>query len=708
MIKIVYFTTDINKTKLLLPENFVLKVIDANAVDITNIFQIYLEEVKEVSKVYCVSDDIEFLFILYRLYHNTFDQFTYVSSDAKAVKIDKTIKEKFLQSPIQDKENIFKSIYIFDDIDVQVDYLKFTQKVKDFISVQKGETCKSLEVPIQKVFIFDNKVLISEFFSFKFMLIFLDDSSLPSKINYKTFFYKIEPLSWWLEDEIFLILNAIDEAGKQITDPIEKRELELNELNEYKQKKYIICSKFFIDQLYKLPSVKYYYIAFLEQFDFFTHTMFNSMIEETIKDKELEAKHKFFLLNQYIRLDFTNKLDKKGHQKYLWSLYREVFESYKIKFSGIEFITKEKRNKNLIIIVTSQFLGELHAPTKLVLERAYHLVKDFNKEVLIINTSELLSKEGQVPFYKNYLAYKEDDFSHYNSVSYKDINIPFYQSSVQMPNENEILNILSIVNEYKPYFILSIGTANLTADLCSNLVTTVTFPTTSNFPISMSQVHIYRSELTADERQFLKELKIDPKSVIISYPKGEELTTQYSYTRQDFDLPEDKFLISVVGNRLDDEVKEEFILALIKAIEYGAYIGFIGQFENYDKICKKYSQLAINSTFLGYQKHLYDVMKVFDLFVNPGRIGGGSGLYFLMYSKPIVTFNYGDVHVGSKGLFSVATYKDMEEKIIKNITDEEYYYSQTILAKEVFADLINIHGEVEELLNKIELNPNFR
>lgn len=40
MIKIVYFTTDINNTKLLLPENFVLKVIDANAVDITNIFDL--------------------------------------------------------------------------------------------------------------------------------------------------------------------------------------------------------------------------------------------------------------------------------------------------------------------------------------------------------------------------------------------------------------------------------------------------------------------------------------------------------------------------------------------------------------------------------------------------------------------------------------------------------------------------------------------
>ena len=59
----------------------------------------------------------------------------------------------------------------------------------------------------------------------------------------------------------------------------------------------------------------------------------------------------------------------------------------------------------------------------------------------------------------------------------------------------EILNILSIVQEYKPYFILNIGSGNLTADLCSNLVTTVSFPTTSDLAISESQIHIHRSEL---------------------------------------------------------------------------------------------------------------------------------------------------------------------------------------------------------------------
>ncbi len=707
MIKVLYFTGDIDNVKLLLPDGFVLKVIDANSVDITNIFKIYLNEVKNSSQIYCVSDDIYFLFILYRLYHYTFDQFVYIPSNGKELKIDKTIKEKFLQPSIQEKENIFKSIYIVGNIDIKLDNLKLIKNVKNFTTIQEEKYKKQTEVPIQKIFVLENKILISEFLSFKYVIIFLDDSVFPQEINYKTFFYETDSLLW-LQEQLSLTFKAIDKAGEGNKDLIEQQERDLNKLDEYKQKKYILYSKFIIDKL-GISVFKYYNIGFLEKLNFFTPLMFDSIVDETMRDKNLLVKNKFFLLNQFVSLDFRRSLDRKGDPRYLWILYKDIYNSYKAMFSGIEFIPKEHRNKDLVFIITGQYLGELHSPSKLILDRAYHLIKDFKKEILLINTTELLTKEGQIPFYKNDLSFKNDNFdSTTNSIEYKNINIPYYQPSVDMPNENEIGNILSIVQEYKPYFILNFGSINLTGDICSNLVTTVSFPTTSNLPISQSQIRINRLELTDKDLEFLKELEVDPKSVIVSHPKLEQIDSKIEYSKKDFRLPTDKFLLGVVGNRLTNEITEEFISILCETFQHNTHVIFIGDFLTYNKMCDKFPNLKANSTLLGFHKNLIDVMKLFDLYVNPARVGGGSAIYCLMHSVPIVTLNYGDIHSSTQGTFSVGSYSEMQEQIIKYAIDKKYYSTQSIISKEEYSKLVGIKNEVLDKLNKIEMNSYFK
>lgn len=698
---ILFFSYEKNpqfKNNFSLLKDFNLKIFSIEDAKIISLFKIFIDEKKTSDYVYFASDDIDYLTIVFRLYNQLFENFIFLPNN-----IDLSIKHEFdifIKTNISDNEKITKSIYYFDKKPTTTINIDFKQ-IKNLNEINKNE--ENTE-KIQKVFHFENKFLITEFINFDYKIIKLDDSSYDKNITLNSIFSN-------LDNHLFkhakYILESIDNPNNNLTSSLSKIRNILNRLSELEQKKFIIHFKFLINTLTN-DVIKNYLDSFLVNFNFFSSDMFNSLINDTTNDQSLTPNTKYFLFWQYLRLDFIKPLENKINQEYLWSLYKNIYNNYKNLFSNFEFISKEKRNENLIFIFTGQFLGELHAPTKLLLERAYHLKKNFNKEILIINTSELLTKKAEIPFFESTFANKVDSYSNINQISYRDIEIPFYQSNTDMPDENEILNILSIVQEYKPYFILNIGSGNLTADLCSNLVTTVSFPTTSDIAISESQIHIHRSELTNKDFNLLKKTNIDPTSIVISHPRG-EIISKVSYTRKDFSLPEDKFLLSVVGNRLTQEITEEFISMLNDTLEYNTYIVFIGTFDNYEEWCKKFPNLRTNSTLLEYQEHLYDVMKLFDLSVNPGRVGGAHGSWYSMMSSiPIVTLNFGDVHILSKGKFSTINLNDMKQSIIKYTLDKSFYQEQSKLSLEIFLENTSVQNEINDLLLNIYNNLFFR
>lgn len=639
------------------------------------------------------SDDINFLQIAFRLYNQTFDNFVYISNEENSSKSFGEL-DIFLTAPINENENITKPIYVFGELPKTNLDITF-KHITSFEEIKKEVIC---EKEIQKVFHFENRFLITEIIDFNYKIITLDNSSPKGNIGLNSFFFNLEN---HLIENMEYIFRIFDDLSKDITPIINQIKTVLEKLSQNEQEKFIIHFKFLVNNLSD-ENIKNYLFSFLANLRFFTPKMFDSLIEEVINNDKLNLQNKNFLFWQYSRINFVMSLEKQASQEVFWKFYRDIYSNYKKLFESIEFIPKEKRNENLIFIFINQFLTELHAPTRLLLERAYHLTKDFNKEILIINTADILPKVGAMNFYNTTIGNKIAQYSNINQIPYKDINIPFYQSAVDMPNENEMLNILSIVNEYKPYFILNIGSANLTADLASNLVTSVSFPTTSNLAISECQIRINRSEIKEKEDlSLLDKLNINSDSIIVSHPYG-EVISKITYTKKDFNLPEDKFLLSVVGNRLGDEVTDEFLSMLLETIKYNTHIVFIGSFATYDKYCSKYPKLEENSTLLGFQEHLYDVMKLFDLFVNPARIGGGTGgLYSIANSVPLVTLDYGDVHFTSEGFFSVTSYKEMGKRIINNITNKDYYNEQSLLAEKVLKNQVGIKDEVEKLLHNI-------
>jgi len=680
-------------------ENYnIIHEIDYNIDTVLNTFNDIKENHEEI---YFCSDNIEFLVVIYRLYTQLFDAFIYQSSSIITSFNPEPEYQIFLKIDILDEEDIFVPIYCLQNIptniSINIDFKKI-DSAKSINSTKKEDF-------IEKVYYFDNKYLLTTGLSLDLKIITLDNSLIQNNIDITSAFININSdLISYINYIIYVLTNSTANSETSLN----KIKIKIEKLIKKDQLKLFIILRIII-KAEKNPTINTFINSFLICFNSINEDFFKTAIDEVMTSESMSLLNKYYLFWQYMRVYFiTQNIQNTSSQFNLAGLYRNVYNDYKNSLDNLSFIPKEKRNQDLIFIFTGQLLGSKHAPTKLLLERAYHLIKNFNKNVLILNTKELITKEGQVPFFQDYLAYQKDYYSDANHVTYKGLEIPFYQPSSNMPNEEEIKSILSIVQEYKPYFILSIGSANLTADLCSNIVPTVAFPTTSDLPISESQILINRTELSSENRALCKDLNIDEKSIIISNPKGRGEDLQITYTKKEFDLPENKFLISVVGNRLEDEISNEFILMLLNTIKENTFIVFIGVFENYAKLCNQFLDLKNNSIHLPFQNHLNAVLKLFDLNVNPDRIGGAHGaLYSIMHSIPIVTINRGDTHVLTTNHFSVTSYKSMQKIIKKYINDPIFYKKQSELAYQTYLKGSNTEEEISLLLSDIEKNHYF-
>lgn len=679
--------------KLLSTKGYKIKTFDTKKETLLNLAQ------EKYNNYIIATDNINFLQIVFRLYNQSFDSFIYISNEKVSSKSFDEL-DIFLTAPISNVENITKNIYVLG----KVPKISLNINLKKINSFNQIKIKKSVN-KIQKVFYFKNKFFIGEFVDFDYKIITLDNSIKEESSNLADFFFNLENyFVKHMED----ILILFDDLSKNITSLIDEYKIILDNLSQKDQEKFIVYFKFIINNLSN-ENIKNYLDSFLSNLKFFTSKMFDSLIEQITNNSLLTLENKYFLFWQYTRINFTKPLEKQVSQNFFWKFYKNIYNEYKNFFENIQFIPKENRNKNLILIFTSQILGEAHAPTKNILDVAYSLIKNFNREVLIINTAEVLTNVGAIPFYGQIFPNKVKQYSNINQITYKNINIPFYQCADDMPNVNDILNILLIVQEYKPYFIFSLSTI-LTADLASNLVSTVTFPTGSNLTISESQIHIKAGEINGDQRELLNFLDIKNESIInISGWKKDENLSKVNYKRIDFNLPNDKFLLAIVGNRLNDEITEDFILMLLDTISQNTYIVFIGFFSDYENYCSKFNALKENSFYLGYQENLYDVLKLFDLFVNPGRLGGGMGGFLsLMNALPIVTLDYGDVYLNAKNNFGVKSYKDMKEIIIRHSLDNSYHEEQSKLAYKIYNDSSTMEENLKLILDELEKNIYFK
>ncbi|WP_432467953.1 hypothetical protein [Agarivorans sp. Z349TD_8] len=437
---------------------------------------------------------------------------------------------------------------------------------------------------------------------------------------------------------------------------------------------------------------------------------------------------KWFVYWALVRHFFLNNLDydESFRFKTLSESYKAIFNDFYIglgkavnKVDSIvsvlmepEYLSK-KSLKNKIVLVTNQFLTESHAPTSLCLNMAREYI-ELGFHVSIINLA-MLPSDFPVIFvggntFNNILQYNLPQNKIYidggdvnlratsdsqTTICYCGIDIPF----CQLENVEQMAVVVSNLLIEKPKLVVSISDNNLLADALAkiggNEFPVVTHPTSSGLPIQLDTIPMYLNHPVAGMSELEKDNSL---TLTRSYS-----TRHFSsgLTRAELKLPSDKFLISVVGNRLKSELSEEWIDSAKKILNDfdDIVFVFIGSLEH--EICHFFEKEIDQVVFLNYQPDLYSVINLTNLYYNPDRSGGGiSALMALGAGIPVATLSriYSDVAWWVQERFSFNTYDDIFSYIVNCKVDLNFYEKECKEARIEYNSILNAPSSFKTIL----------
>lgn len=412
--------------------------------------------------------------------------------------------------------------------------------------------------------------------------------------------------------------------------------------------------------------------------------IYETILNEIYHDYHLTWNKKHFLLGLVIGELFkkssivTHEIRKKE-----FKIYAQIREEYALDLGGYKFIND--RTKNLIFITIQQFLGIKHAPSKTLLDRAFILKSELNKDVIIINTAELLG--GTVTAYMNNTSYYNNELTEAEVFTYEGVKFPYVQFEHDTPNVESGRMLCDFVKKYKPEYIVNIGNYSLMVEQCASIVPVLNIGTVPS-QIAMSAATMQavgeNVEIGTQEKELLSILGKKPKDVISgrftsSIPNKQE----HKFSRNMLEIPEDAFVIVIIGARLTEEMTYDFNCMLNDIMSDKVRIVIIGRMNNYNELVEKYDNFRKYSVYLGMQSDVLAILDLCDLYVNPPRRGGGTSVIEAMYKGlPVVSFNFGDVSLGCGKDFCVNNMEDMKKEIIRYSTDKAYYDKKAKMAIE--------------------------
>lgn len=421
------------------------------------------------------------------------------------------------------------------------------------------------------------------------------------------------------------------------------------------------------------------------------------------------VNHQFWLFHQLKRFCFEHA-SVQG-MDIAQRLYGEVLDAWRqICKDFCTPIPREERKRNRTAVIVLQFLGARHAPTKTAIERIETLQEEMNRELVVVHSAEQLTVCGRLPFYNGKIGDIDRGLDGMNRIQGNErFTFPMYQPKAAMPDYEEIRAIIQMLREYKPYEVFVLGDYCLLGDLIASMIPTICVSMVfSTLPLKHQQFVAVGRKITEKDFQYLEDHGYDRERYIESVFTFRPIAQTTTLTREVLGLPQNRFLLSVVGIRLDSDVTEEFVSGLKEVFVHGCHIVFAGYFDKYEEMCTRIPELKEHSTYVGYQNDILALQEICDLYVNPPRVGGGfSVAEAFCKGKPAVTLPYGDVAASAGPEFWVTDLRDMVNTIIRYVEDSDFYSAQSQKALARSRELFDGKGALENILAKVENSEKF-
>lgn len=430
-----------------------------------------------------------------------------------------------------------------------------------------------------------------------------------------------------------------------------------------------------------------------------------------IEEKRLNYKNKYFLFYQIGQFVFSHpEFETVEVVSAKWELLKQVKAEIKQEIKmPLHRIPREKCNPNMVVVITEQFLGTQHGPTKTALDRCAIIKKAMGKEVLLINTAEFMPMNGRLPILGgkrgNYdAALCQKEYQSWQGVEIPYFQVPEFQGENVMPEAEVEELLLHIIEQIKPMYVINIGGSSLFAGLVDELVPVITVGTTqSGLVTTLTTYQTVHGKLDEKWLHVLKNVGKTERHMIeglFTFSLREQTETT---TREKEGLPEKQFLLAVVGGRLDEEVSEEFLDMLKKVLSEQVGIVFIGKFEHFAEATAAYPEIKPYVHYLGFCKDILSKLEICDLYINPTRKGGGTSVVEAMSKgKPAVSVDFGDVAgiIGEE--FCCADYEEMVEIIRRYVSDEAFYKEKAQEAKRLADIYLDTESEFKKIMREYD------
>ncbi|WP_026508103.1 glycosyltransferase [Butyrivibrio sp. MC2013] len=422
-------------------------------------------------------------------------------------------------------------------------------------------------------------------------------------------------------------------------------------------------------------------------------------------DYDLSKENKNFIYRKLLREHFLRtELQTKEFYELLFDIYDDIYEAYLACWGDdLKRIPAGELNNNLVFIFSSQFLTGKHAPSRIVLDRAYIFQKMMGKRVLIINTADILPAFGGIPWEDDFYANYDEKLCEVDQLEYKDQVFDFFQCPRTMPDAGAMKLLTDLLEKLRPCLIMSVGASNLTADICGKLVASACLSTVvEDIQPTRSGYLMLPIMKEGRQKEYLDIARSRGIEIIGGRFTYDLHPAKRKYSRGEFGLPEGKKICAVVGTRLDLEMDEGFLDILKKLAAKDIVTVIVGGYEGYQDLIKDDSDLAAHILNPGAVLDLPGFFSCIDIYINPRRVGGGTSAADALNSGvPVVTVRCGDVAAISGDEFCVDSYDDIYERVLELAGDDGYYSQMSTIARKKASVLCDGAGEFIRMITKI-------
>lgn len=370
------------------------------------------------------------------------------------------------------------------------------------------------------------------------------------------------------------------------------------------------------------------------------------------------------------------------------------------------YLPLKKRNKKRIAIITEQLLDNFnHAPTLMTLQTTYTLQQHFGYEVLLLTCAS--NKPLAPTLWTNTYGFNSGEYG-FKKYLFNDVLLPVYQYPLASCSLDDYKQMMTQIYNWNPLFVLNMGVNNPIADLPRCFTTVVCRDMSITPPVSEADILIRGMHHDVASELIYKKANSPHQIQVFMTQKFPAITYHSTniVTRTEFHLPENKFLIAIVGNHLDTEIDKGFLELLFCVLNKNSNIDFVIIGDT--SIVQTYFTETLYQTrvhFLGYCTDLLGTYQILDLYLNPRRSGGGwSSAIALKAGLPVITLPNCDVAYNVSDNYIVSDYEKMYETIMQYSNDTAYYHRQSKLAKKISVTDTNskIIEYITELLTRIK------